>query len=121
MDAHLNYTSQQLCPYNPLEEKITMNDNVPDTKIQKPATPNSMVQVPVTVDNRFLFQIFFLTQNQSQDVEVVETEEIDFREITQRLKLGESVFIKYKNPEILEPQSSVRKEKEHNSWYFTRC
>jgi hypothetical protein len=98
-----------------------MKDNVPETKINNPATPNSTLQAPITVDNRFMFQIFFLDQNQSQDVEVVETEEIDFGEITQRLKLGESVFIKYKNPEMLEPQSSIRKKGERNSWYFTRC
>jgi hypothetical protein len=98
-----------------------MNNKVPDTKINKPATPSSTLQAPVTVGNRFMFQIFFLAQNQSQDVEVVETEEIDFGEITQRLKLGESVFIKYKNPEMLEPQSSIREKGEPSSWYFTRC
>ncbi len=104
-----------------LEEMITMSDDFPDTKIDKSAVPDPLVQAPVTLDNRFMFQIFFLAQNQSQDVEVVETEEIDFGEITQRLKLGESVFIKYKNPEMLEPQSSIDKEGEPNSWYFTRC
>lgn len=104
----------------PLEEKITMNDNIPDTKITKPAASNSIVQAPVSPDNPFLFQIFFLAQNQSQDVEVVETEEIDFREITQLLKLGESVFIKHKNHELLDTQSGIGKEGEHSSWYFTR-
>ena len=92
-----------------------MNDNIPDTKINKPVTPNSMLQDPFTVDNHFMFQIFFLTQNQSQDVEVVETEDIDFGEITQRLKLGESVFIKYKNPEMFGPPSSVREKGERSS------
>jgi len=97
-----------------------MNDNVPDTKINKPVIPNSMFQAPITVDNHFMFQIFFLAQNQSQDVEVLETEEIDFGEITQRLKRGESIFIKYKNPEMLGPPSSVREKGECSSWYFTR-
>ena len=106
---------------NPLEEKITMSDNVPDPKTNKPAAPDSIVQAPFSSDKQFLFQIFFLAQNQSQDVEVVETEEIDFMEITQRLKLGESVFIKHKNLEMLEPQSSIGKDGEHNSWYFSRC
>jgi hypothetical protein len=96
-----------------------MSDNVQDPK-NRPADPNSMVQAPLSSDNRFMFQIFFLAQNQSQDVEILETDEIDFGEITQRLKLGESVFIKYKNQEMLEPQSSI-KDGEHNSWYFTRC
>jgi hypothetical protein len=108
-------------PQNPLEENITMSENVQDPKSNKPAVPDSMVQAPVSSDNPLMFQIFFLAQNQSQDVEILETEEIDFGEITQRLKLGESVFIKYKNPEMLEPQSSIRKKGERNSWYFTRC
>ena len=98
-----------------------MNDNVPDTKINKPATPNSMLNAPVKVDNHFMFQIFFLAQNQNQDVKVLETEEIDLGEITHRLKLGESIFIKYKKPEMLKPSSSVREKGEHSSWYFTRC
>lgn len=98
-----------------------MNDNIPDPKTNNHASPDSIVRAPVSLDNRFMFQVFFLTQNQSQDVEVVETEEIDFGEITQRLKLGESVFIKHKNQEMLEPQSSIGKDGEHHSWYFTRC
>jgi hypothetical protein len=100
---------------------ITMSDKVPDTKINRPAVPDSMNQASAVLDNRLMFQIFFLAQNQSQDVEVVETDEIDFGEITQRLKLGESVFIKYKNQEIHEPHSGIDKEGEHSSWYFTRC
>ena len=98
-----------------------MNDNIPDTKINKPTASNLTLQALVTVDNHFMFQIFFLAQNQSQEVEVLETEEIDFGEITQRLKLGEFVFIKYKNPEMLEPPSCVREKGECSSWYFTRC
>ena len=96
-----------------------MSDNVQDQKTNKPAAANSIVQAHFSPDNPFLFQVFFLAQNQSQDVEVVETEEIDFGEITQRLKLGESVFIKHKTHELLEPQSA--KNGEHSSWYFTRC
>ena len=107
-------------PQQPLEEKIAMSKNFQDTKISKPAAPDSTVQAPVSSDNPFMFQIFFLAQNQSQDVEVLETEDIDFGEITQRLKLGESVFIKNKNQEMLQVQSNI-KDGEGNSWYFTRC
>lgn len=86
-----------------------MSDNVTETvKTNKPVAPD------------FLFQIFFLSQDQNQSVEVVETEQIDFGEITQRLKMGESVFIKYKNPEILESRSRINKEEERD-WYFTHC
>ena len=86
-----------------------MSDNVTETvKTNKSVAPD------------FLFQIFFLSHDQNQSVEVVETEQIDFGEITQRLKMGESVFIKYKNPEILESCSRINREEEQN-WYFTHC
>jgi hypothetical protein len=97
-----------------------MSNKVQNPKIKKPAAPNSVVQAPLSSDNRFMFQIFFLAQNQSQDVEILETKEIDIGEITQRLKLGESVFIKYKNQEMLDFQSN-NKDGESNSWYFTQC
>ncbi len=101
-----------------------MNNNVTDAaKNNKPATSDVLVQAPVSSDKPFIFQIFFLAQDQSQDVEVLETEEIDFGEINQRLKLGESVFIKYKNPEIVESYSRENEEEveEQNFWYFKRC
>ncbi len=72
-------------------------------------------------ENSMLFQIFFLAHDQSQNVEVVETEEIDFGEVIQRLKMGESVFITYKNPGTLEPSPKIKKEGEKKPWYFTRC
>ena len=87
-----------------------MNNNVTETvKTNKPAAPD------------FLFQIFFLSQDQNQSVKVVETEKIDFGEIIQRLKMGESVFIKYKNSEILESRARTNKEEEQNFWYFNHC
>ena len=99
-----------------------MNNNATDSaKTNKPVTSDLLVQAPISSDNPFLFQIFFLAEDQSQDVEVLETEEIDFGEINHRLKQGESVFIKYKNPETLESQSRISKEGEQNSWYFRRC
>lgn len=88
-----------------------MGDNIPDNKIGISTIPNSMVKTPISPNNAFMYQIFFLTQNYSQDVEVVETEEIDFGEITQRLKLGESVFIKYKDLEMLEPKLILDKQR----------
>ena len=84
-----------------------MSDNVTKAvKTNKPVAPE------------LLFQIFFLSQNQNQSVEVVETEEIDFGEIIERLKVGESVFNKNKNPEILESRSKMKKEEEQKLWYF---
>ena len=84
-----------------------MNNNITETvKTNKPAAPD------------LLYQIFFLSQDQNQSVKVVETEKIDFGEVIQHLKMGESVFIKNKNPEILESRSKMKKEEEQKLWYF---
>jgi len=40
-----------------------------------------------------LFQLFFLKDDEDQSVDVDEVEEIDFREVEKRLNRGESVFI----------------------------
>ena len=40
-----------------------------------------------------MFQLFFLKDDEDQSVEVEEVEEIDFREVERRLEQGESVFI----------------------------
>lgn len=99
-----------------------MSDNVTKAvKTNKPVAPELLSQSPLSSDVPSLFQIFFLSQDQNQSVEVVETGEIDFGEIIERLKLGESVFIKNKNPEILESRSKMNKEEERNLWYFTHC
>jgi hypothetical protein len=99
-----------------------MSDNVTKAvKSNKSVAPELLFQSPLSSDVPSLFQIFFLSQDQTQSVEVVETEEIDFVEIVERLKLGESVFIKNKNPEILKSRSRMNKEEEQNLWYFTHC
>ena len=79
-----------------------------------------VMQSPFPSGESMLFQVFFLVHDQNQSVEVVETDEIDFGEIIQRLKMGESIFIKYKNPETLDPRPKINKE-EKKPWYFTRC
>ncbi len=77
-----------------------MNNNV--TNLNKAHYKQGETEIPVpfsiSSEKPMLFQIFFLSHDQNQDVEVVETESIDCGEIVQRLKFGESVFIKYKNP-----------------------
>ena len=78
-------------------------------------------QSPIPPENSMLFQLFFLDYDQNQSVEVVETDEIDFREIIQRLKMGESVFIKYKNPKTLESSLKITKKEEKKPGYFYRC
>jgi len=99
-----------------------MDNNFTETvKTNKPVAPDLLVQSPFPSANPFMFQIFFLAHDQSQSVEVVETDKIDFEEIIQRLKIGESVFIKHKNREILGAYSRENEAKAQNHWYFTHC
>lgn len=85
-----------------------MSDNFTETEKPQNKTdaPELLVQ-PLPPDDPLLFQIFFLAQNQNQSIEVVETDDIYFGEIIQRLKNGESVFIKYKNSETFEPIQKI--------------
>jgi hypothetical protein len=99
-----------------------MRDKVTETgNTNKPVAPESLLQSPVSSDNQLIFQIFFLSQDQSQNIEVVETDKVDFGEITQRLKIGESVFIKCKIQGTLESHLRANKEEEQKFWYFTHC
>jgi hypothetical protein len=89
-----------------------MGNNFTETvKTTKPVASDLLVKAPVSSANLFMFQIFFLAHDQSQSVEVVETDKIDFEEIIQRLKIGDSVFIKHKNQEILGSPSRENEEK----------
>jgi lauroyl/myristoyl acyltransferase len=64
------------------------------------------------------FQLLFLARNRNKSVEVVETEEIDLREILEHLRRGESVFITHKFSRD-ENGTSEPKKKPNTSWYFT--
>ncbi len=99
-----------------------MSKNIVDIeKTSDRGASETMVQPPFPSEDSMLFQLFFLTHDQSQDVEVVETNEIDCGEIIQRLKMGESVFIKNKNLKTLEPNPKTDKERTKKPWYFARC
>ena len=63
------------------------------------------------------FQLFFLLNNENQDIEVVEVEKIDFTEVKKRLEKGESVFITRKRKQKLEP-IFVANEETADPWYF---
>jgi hypothetical protein len=89
------------------QELVIMNDDV--TKQVKTSNP---------VAPELMFQIFFLSQDQNQSVEVVETEEIDFWELIGRLNVGESVFIK--NLEKFESPLKMNNEDTQKRGYFTR-
>jgi len=64
-----------------------------------------------------LFQLFSLANDEDQSIEVVETQEIDFEEVVQRLKLGESVFITHKSMQERNPSLKLI-EDFREPWYF---
>ena len=87
-----------------------MSKNVVETgKSHKNFTSDQVKSCPVPSENPLL-QIFFLTQDESQGVEILETYEIDFGEILQHLKMGETVFIKNKNQRIFESHHRMNTE-----------
>jgi len=66
-----------------------------------------------------LFQLFFLKNDETQNVEVIELGEIDFEEVESRLEKGESIFITRKQtqkPDIAFIAYDMAKE----PWYFVR-
>lgn len=98
-----------------------MNNNF--TEIKKASDKNFgdvILEAPFPQEDSAVFQIFFIEQDYSKGVEILETNMIDFDEIVHRLMSGESVFIKNKNTEILESHSEETNE-ENSSWYFNRC
>ena len=64
-----------------------------------------------------LFQLFYLKDDENESVEVEEVEEIDFGEVKKRLKQGESVFITSKRKQKLSTSLSAR-EDVAELWYF---
>ncbi len=66
-----------------------------------------------------LFQLFFLRNDEDATVVVEEVEEIDFGKVKERLEQGESVFITPKRKEKVE-MSLVEWEHTAETWYFTR-
>ena len=64
------------------------------------------------------FQLFFLTDNKSSDIEVVEMNKIDFNEVKRHLEKGESVFISHKRKKKTEQVQTSNEEMEE-PWYFT--
>ena len=93
-----------------------MSDNPADFEMTHDEKVASEMLMQFPSGKSMLFQIFFLANDQSQSVEVVETDEMDFGEIIQRLKMGESVFIKYKNSEAYGPIYKIRNEGENKLW-----
>jgi len=69
-------------------------------------------------EERPVFQLFFLKDNEDQNVEVKEVEEIDFRKVKEHLEKGESVFITCKRKQKLN-MSPVAREDAAKPLYFT--
>jgi hypothetical protein len=93
------------------------------TETKKPQNknfPKIIIEASLPQNDSRIFQVFFLNQNESESVEVLETNFIDFEEISHRLNNGESIFIKNKNQEPIKPYSNVNDEN-NSSWYFNRC
>jgi hypothetical protein len=77
-------------------------------RIKRNHESNKMQDVFHLANSKY-FQLLFLTRNRNKSVEVVETEEIDLREILDHLTTGESVFITCKfasNEPIKKPNTS---------------
>ena len=55
-----------------------------------------------TKEEKLLFQLFFLKNDEHQGIEVVEVEKIDFTEVKKHIELGESVFITRKRKKKLD-------------------
>ena len=80
-----------------------MKNNCIDPKKNKNNFADITIQYSISSADLAVFQIFFLANDQTDNVELLETSSIDFEEILHRLKKGESIFIKNKEQDILEP------------------
>jgi len=66
-----------------------------------------------------LFRLFILKDDEGWSVDVVEVEDIDFRKVKKNLEQGDSVFITLKREKNLKT-SQVEKEYVAEPWHFTR-
>jgi len=64
-------------------------------------------------------QLFFLKNDETQNVEVVEVDEIDFEEVKSRLEKGESVFMTRKR-EQKSDMNFIAYEIVKDPWYLIR-
>ncbi len=74
----------------------------------------------VISDNPLLFQIFFLAQDENQDVKILKTNEIDLNKILFRIKMGQTTLIKYKNQEVFDFCYRINNKVQKHQ-YFIEC
>jgi len=70
-------------------------------------------------EEKLLFQLFFLKNDDDLSVEVEEVEEIDFTEVKRHIEQGESVFITRKRKQEFNTILAAM-EDAAEPWYFTR-
>jgi hypothetical protein len=71
--------------------------------------------VPREPEKRPVFQLIFLSEDESQGVEVKEVDEIDFAEVRMRVENGDSVFITRRENEKMDIGSLRQKTKKKTS------
>jgi len=69
-------------------------------------------------EEKLLFQLLFLKNDEKQSVEVEEVEKIDFTEVKKHIEQGESVFITCKRKQKWNP-NLIASEESTEPWYFT--
>ncbi|MDG6222985.1 MAG: hypothetical protein IAX21_01150 [Candidatus Bathyarchaeota archaeon] len=65
------------------------------------------------------FQVFFLKNNDNQEIKAVEVNEIDFKKIKEHLAIGDSVYITSNQPKKPEV-TFIAYEQLNKPWYFVR-
>lgn len=82
-------------------------------------TPNKTFQIQkekqFRKEKHRVFQAVFLKNNKSQEVKVVEDEQIDFMKVQEHLKNGGSVFITSKNSQKLKLRISKESNAPHKN------
>jgi hypothetical protein len=66
------------------------------------------------------FQLFFLKNDENQNVEVIELNEINFEEVKSHLERGDSVFITRKREQTSEMNIIAYEKVAKEPWYFVR-
>ena len=69
-------------------------------------------------EEKLLFQLFFLKNDDDMSVEVEEVEEIDFKAVKRHIEQGESVFITRRRKQEFNT-TLVANEDASELWYFT--
>jgi hypothetical protein len=86
----------------------------PTEKERKKEMPRNVIE---NKKKETSLQLFFLKNDEPQNVEVIEADEIDFEEVKSRLEKGESIFITRKQ-EQKSDMNFIAYETAKEPWYF---